>query len=75
MVKWLQTNGVEMDVASMDNLFATFNPGGHYFTLQCCKADMMIIICDALATSTNKAHKLATVLQWAILIASARAKK
>jgi hypothetical protein len=75
--KWLKTHGVKLDITRMDNLFATFNPGVsgvHYFLVHWSTEDRMVTVCDALADATNENHKLATVLVWAVLLASARSE-
>jgi hypothetical protein len=73
MVKWLKTYGWCMDLTSMDHLFATVHSENYYFTIQWCKTTGAFTVRDFLACHTKTAHKEATVLLWAILLASARA--
>jgi hypothetical protein len=62
-----------MDLTSMDHLFATVHSESHYFTIEWSKAAGAFTVRDSLASRTKAAYKEATVLLWAILLASARA--
>jgi len=73
LVKWLKAHGWRMDLTSMDHLFATVHSENHYFTIQWSKTTGAFTVRDSLACHTKAAHKEATVLLWAILLASARA--
>ena len=64
-----------MDLTSMDHLFATVHSENHYFTIQWSKITGAFTVRDPLACHTKAVHKEATVLLWAILLASARADK
>jgi hypothetical protein len=73
LVKWLKAYGWRLDLKSMDHVFATVHSESHYFTIQWSKTTGAFTVCDSLACHTKDANKEASVLLWAILLASARA--
>jgi hypothetical protein len=72
LVKWLTAHGWRIDLTAMDHLFATVHSESHYFTIEWSKATGAFTVRDSLASCTKAAHKEATVLLWAILLASSR---
>jgi hypothetical protein len=64
-----------MDLTALDHLFATVHSENHYFTIHWSKTTEAFTVRDSLASHTKPVHKEATVLLWAILLASARTDK
>ena len=72
LVKWLKKFGCRLDLAAMDNVFATLHAVNHYFTIAWCKVTEAFTLRDSLAQETKPVHCRAMILLWAFLLASAR---
>ena len=72
LVKWLKKFGCRLDLAAMDNVFATLHAGNHFFTIAWCRATGTFTLRDSLAKTTKPEHCRAMIVLWAFLLASSR---
>ena len=70
-MKWVKKFGFRLDLAAMDNVFATLHTVNHYFTIAWCKVNGAFTLRDSLAQETNQVHGRAKIHLWAYLLASA----
>ena len=72
LVKWLKKFGCRLDLAAMDNVFATLYASNHFFTITWCRATGAFTVRDSLAKATKPEHCRAMIVLWAFLLASSR---
>jgi hypothetical protein len=72
LVKWLKKFRCRLDLAAMDNVFATIHVGNHFFTIAWCRATGTFTLRDSLAKETKPEHCRTMIVLWAFLLASSR---